>query len=131
MSLKTQLSNGAHLGLKQVLQIGCFFKLIPYSWDSQNQKLQPASNVGKLIFNCHKISTYFYTSHAWFRLIQAYLHGEFSLLSALWAISNVNAFAGYLTLDWYQKDVLHFGNRLLGNFMFDSAADERGNLRIN
>lgn len=126
MSFSTNSIKGAQLGLKQILRIGCFLKLIPYTWDSKNQQLLPAAKIGQFLFQIHKFLTYSYLSHMWFRLIQFYINGEFSLLSFLWAVSNITTFAGFLILDYHPKDAMHFANRLLSNTLLETSKEQKG-----
>lgn len=126
MFFNNKLTDGAKLGLKQILRIGCFTKLIPYNWDLKTQQLHPAFKFGQFLFQTHKFLTFLYSAHMWFRLIQFYINGEFSLLSYLWAVSNITTLAGFLIFDYYPKDVMHFANRLLCNNLFESEKEQRG-----
>lgn len=106
--------NGARSGFRHLLQLGCYTKLLPYSWDHRNNELATCSQFSWLLFSFHKNLTFIYTAFNWYSLIYAYIaRGEFSLLNALWAISKVTCFAGFLTFALYKEALMHLGNRLL------------------
>lgn len=50
----------------------------------------------------------------WYRLVYRFVSGEFSLLSALWALSQTNEFFAYVTMSLYPDEVMWFCNRLVG-----------------
>ncbi len=129
MFFNHKISTVANFGLKQILLIGCFTKLIPYTWDSRNHQLRPAAKAGKFLFQIHKFITYSYLAHMWFRLIQFYINGEFSLLSFLWAVSNITTSAGFLILDYYPNDAMHFANRLLCDNLFKSSREQMSTVK--
>ncbi len=124
--------NGARSGFRHLLQIGCYTKLLPYSWDHRNNQLAPCSKLSNFIFSIHKNVTFVYTAFNWYSLIYAYVaRGEFSLLNALWAISKVTCFAGFLTFALYKEPLMHLANRLLkGTLTGISDLDSRFNHQI-
>lgn len=107
------LSGAAWFGFQQILRLGCYFKLIPYNWNYDTGELCPAFRLGKSEFIIQKYLMLFMMAFTCFRFIHSSLFGNFSLLSALWVLSQILTAVGLQALALYQDDIMNFTNRLL------------------
>lgn len=130
MPLLTHQKDRSHTTLITFLKLGCTTRLLPFEWNPKEERLIPANSRNMLVFNLQKNMELAYVIFMWYRLVYFFVSGEFSLLSALWSLSQTNLFFAYVTMAWYPNEVMWFCNRLLGrDFLGKSEVGE--NVKVN
>lgn len=98
---------------RNLLQIGCFLRFVPYQWNKQMKNLEPASGKNLTFFKFQKNLHLVYTSFMWVQFLHRIFLREFSFIGALWCLALSSACLSYITMSMYADELMQFSNQLL------------------
>ena len=112
------LTKAARNAFRQVLRIGCFFRICPFRWDNFRNRLNPKiTKWDELIFNLHGIIQCFMVIFSmvrfWLGLKEKEMPPRIRIMSLVWILAYILGIQIFFQFVFHRRQIVFFTNTLL------------------